>query len=1075
MTNHDIEDLYKLAPLQQGILFHSLAEAEPAAYMIRLGYSLRGALDTARWEQAWQQVAQRNPILRTSFHWDQFDWPLQAVHAGATLTIEQHDWRLLPPPEQARRGAELLAADRQRGFVLTEAPLTRLTLIRTEDDHYQFYWTVHHILVEGWSISLLLQDVLAIYRALCRGEEPRLPARPRYRDYIMWLEQQDSAAMEAYWRDALKGFTAPTPLPAGVLPAGTDGTPDRVARERLQFSDEATANLQAFARQQRVTVNTVLQGAWALLLGQFSGEADVVFGSVLSGRPPEFPGAEALVGLCVNTLPARARIEPGARVGDWLRQFQARQVDMRQYEYSPLPQVQRWSEVAPGTPIFESIFAYENWLGDLRPREQSGELQLTPLAGFEGGTGYPLTIEAVPGPPLTVIFSFSCRRFDAASMRRVTDHYRMLIEEMAVDPARHLADLPGITAEERERVRVTWNATTTAYPEVNVAELFEAQVARAPHRIAADYDGRTITYQQLNDEADHVASRLLRHGIGPDVLVGILMDRSIEMLVGLLAIVKAGGAYVPLDPLYPVDRLAYMAGDAGLAAIVCDQRHAHVFEAIPQLVVEIGRGGEPTAAPAAARRPGADNIAYVMYTSGSTGLPKGVAVTHRAIARLVCATNYIALQPDDRIAQASNTSFDAATFEIWGALLHGATLVGISRDVALTPPAFARALSERGITTLFLTTALFNQLAQDMPSVYASLRHVLFGGEAVDPRFVREVLRSGPPARLLHVYGPTETTTFATWHLVSALAEAATTVPIGGGLSNTTIYVLDARMALVPTGAPGELYIGGAGLARGYWNHPALTAERFVPSPFGPDGARLYRTGDRVRWLGDGTLEFLGRFDNQLKIRGFRIEPGEVEAALRSHPAVKDAVVLGLEDRPGERRLVAYVAGEPEADLAVRLRAYLADRLPHYMVPSAMVVLPAFPLNPNGKVDRRALPAPAPAGQGDQALFVAPRNGVEEEIGGIWQSLLSLERVSVHENFFDLGGHSLMATRVVSRLRERFQVEIRVGELFERPTIAGLAELLMERLLEQEATAGSPAGETFPSPGPDGPRKFLMR
>jgi amino acid adenylation domain-containing protein len=529
------------------------------------------------------------------------------------------------------------------------------------------------------------------------------------------------------------------------------------------------------------------------------------------------------------------------------------------------------------------------------------------------------------------------------------------------------------------------------------------------------------------------------------------------MVVGLLGILKAGGAYVPLDPAYPQERLAFMLADAQVPVLLTQQR---LVGRLPQYTgrvvyldtdrVALSRESQenPTS------RVRAENLAYVIYTSGSTGRPKGVAVPHRAINRLVFNTNYVQLEPDDRVAQASNVSFDAATFEIWGALLQGAQLIGMEKDVALSPQDFAVHLHEQGISVLFLTTALFNQLASTVASGFGSVRHLLFGGEAVDPKWVKEVLNHGRPERLLHVYGPTESTTFSSWYLVQEVPQGAMTIPIGSPISNTQIYVLDAYLEPVPVGVPGELYIGGAGLARGYLNRPELTAERFIADPFSDEpGARLYKTGDQARYLSNGSIEFLRRFDQQVKLRGYRVELGEIEIVLNQHPAIQESIVLVHEEVSGDKRLVAYLlpsASEQRPPVS-ELRSYLKAKLPEYMVPSAFVLMEVWPLTPNGKIDRHALPVPDGARPTMDSSYVAPRNSAEEVLSGIWAKVLGLERVGIYDNFFELGGHSLLAIQLLSRIRSAFQTELPLPSLFEAPTVASLALVIIQRQGEQQA------------------------
>ena len=605
---------------------------------------------------------------------------------------------------------------------------------------------------------------------------------------------------------------------------------------------------------------------------------------------------------------------------------------------------------------------------------------------------------------------------------------------------------------------VEWNDTKRDYPSDKcIHQLFEEQVERTPEATAVVFEDQQLTYRELNNRANQLAHYLRKLGVGPEVLVGICVERSIEMVVGLLGILKAGGAYVPLDPSYPTERLGFMLKDSGSPVLITQQALVDVFIGHTGKIIsldtdwkKIGQGNKGNLV----LETSSDSLAYVIYTSGSTGQPKGVAVSHRAVNRLVMNTDYVQVTPADVIAQASNVSFDAATFEIWGALLNGARLVLTTKDTLLSPRSLSTAIERHGITTLFLTTALFNQMVEQIPAALGKLRNLLFGGEAVDPQRVKELLRSGSPKHLLHVYGPTETTTFASWYWVRDVAENATTVPIGRPIANTEIYVLDPQLNPVPVGVVGELHIGGDGLARGYLNCPELTVERFIANPFSSDStSRLYKTGDLARYLPDGNIEFLGRTDHQVKIRGYRIELGEIETALAQHPSLRETVVVAREDATGDRRLIAYIVpGQSGYPSDHALRSFLKQRLPDYMIPSHFVSLNYLPLTPSGKIDRSALPPPSESAH-RLSVYVEPTNPTEEVLAAIWGEVLNTTRISVHDDFFELGGHSLLAIRLLAQLREECQVELSVRELFEAPTIAGLAAKIEATRREEGARA----------------------
>ncbi|HEX2190856.1 MAG TPA: amino acid adenylation domain-containing protein, partial [Longimicrobiaceae bacterium] len=805
------------------------------------------------------------------------------------------------------------------------------------------------------------------------------------------------------------------------------------------LSAETTGALRALARAEGATLFMALLAGWQALLGRWSGQEDVVVGSPIAGRTRE--ETEGLIGFFVNTLALRAELRGDPAFRALLGRV--REGTLGAYTHQDLP-FERLVEALgierslTHAPLFQTTVALQEAEGD-GPRLRGLEVGRLPGGSARAKFDLSLALWEEDGR-LRGALAYASALWDGATARRMLDGLGRLLEGAAADPGRPLSGLPLLAPAERETLLAGWNPAPTAYPrERGIPELFAEQAAGRPDAPALAFGGERMSYAELDRRSAGLAAALRARGVGerPEVPVGLFLERSADLVVAMLAVLRAGGCYVPLDPDHPAERLAYVLADTGAEVLVTRSGLLERRPAGPAAVVCVDRpAAEPS--PASPPRVEADSLAYVVYTSGSTGRPKGIAVPHRGVVRLVRDADYVRLGPDDRVAQASNAAFDAATFEVWGALLNGACLVGVDRDTALTPARLAVHLREEGITTLFLTTALFNQTVREAPDAFDTLRHLLFGGEAVDPAAVRACLEAGRPGRLLHVYGPTENTTYSSWHAVDEVASDAATVPIGRALAQGALYVLDRWMEPVPRGVPGELYVGGDGLARGYVGQPALTADRFVPDPFGAPGGRLYRTGDRVRWNARGEVEFLGRVDFQVKIRGFRIEPGEVEAVLAAHPQVRDAVVVVHEAAPGDRRLAAYAgAEEGERPAAAALRAWLAERLPEYMVPAALAVLDRLPLNANGKVDRAALPEPDYAGEADGSR--EPRTPTEEVLAGIFAQVLGVERVGRDDDFFAIGGHSLLATRVVSRARKAFRIELPVRNLFEWPTVAGLA------------------------------------
>jgi amino acid adenylation domain-containing protein/non-ribosomal peptide synthase protein (TIGR01720 family) len=1042
----DVEDLYPLSPMQQGMLFHSLSAPRSGHYVEQVSCRI-GGIDAAAFRRAWQAVVDRHPILRTSFVWQGLPEPLQVVRRQVPLCWEDQDWSGLPDSDQRERLEELLRADRARGFALDAAPLLRLALLRTGPDAYVLVWSHHHALLDGWCTGLFFRELFAVYDACRRGDEPHL-ARPRpYRDYIAWLRGQDLAQAEQFWRQGLAGFRTPTPLPERSSGPDVADREEPHGEELRRLPRETTLALEAFARRHQLTLNTVLQGAWAVLLSRSSGEQDVVFGAVVSGRPAELAGVTTMLGLFINALPVRVRVLPDEPVAGSLRALQEQQVEARQYEYSPLANVQRWSEVPPGTPLFESLMVFENYPVDESIRNQAGQaLGITAVRNDER-TNYPLTLVASPGTELPLRLDYDKRRIEPLLVRRWLGHLVSLLGGVVRAEGARWRDLALMSEAERCQVLVEWNDTAWACPSgLCIHELFAEEAARSPEAAALVFGRERLSYRELAGRADQLARHLRSLGVAREVRVGICVERSVAMVVGMLAILKSGAAYVPLDPEYPAERLRFLLEDSGVELVLTHERAASrlpdgVLGGLPAVCLDrdaetiLRHSAEPLELWA-----DPDQIAYVMYTSGSTGRPKGVAVTHRGVVRLVRGTGWLRIDPQDVVLHLATASFDATTWEVWGPLLNGARL-------ALMPPGtpglddLSAALGAYGVSVLLLPVPLFNLMVDRRAVDLRRVRQVLVGGDALSPVHVERYLAGlGEGAALINAYGPTEGTTITCCQRLRGGDKTEGRVPIGRPIGNTQAYVLDGGMSPCPIGEPGELYAGGAGLARCYWNSPGLTAAKLVPDPFGEPGSRLYRTGDLARTLGDGRLEFLGRMDQQVKVRGFRVEPGEIETVLRDREEVGEAVVVAREDRPGDKRLVAYVVGKDGRQPEVgRLREHVASRLPEHMVPSAFVVLESLPLTASGKVDRRLLPAPE-LGAVDGSAHVAPRTDVEVALARSWSEVLGVERVGVEDRFFELGGDSILSIQVVARARE-LGYQLTVRQLFEHPTVAELARV----------------------------------
>lgn len=1046
MSSKNIEAAYPLSPMQQGMLFHTLYEPEPGMYFEQLSCTLKGSLNVLAFQQAWQQVVDRHPALRTAVVWNNIEKPLQVVGRRVSLPWQQYDWRGLSPVEQQQKLEVFLQTDRQQGFQLSKAPLMRLTLIQIDESVYQFIYSFHHLLLDGWSLSLVIKEVFVFYEALCQSQDLHLKRSRPYQDYIAWLQQQDLSQAETFWRLGLKGFTALAPLGVNKALGSFSSEGKTYSEQQIQLSVAATAALQSFVRQHQLTLNSLVQGAWALLLSRYSRQEDVVFGATVSGRPADLAGVESMVGLFINTLPIRVQVSPEAFVLDWLKQIQVQQAELRQYEYSPLIQVQGWSNVPRGLPLFESIVVFENYPVDASLQKQGGSLKIHNVRAVER-TNYPLTLVAEPGLELSLQLNYDCHRFDAATISRMLKHLQTLLEGILANPGQRLKNLPMLTQQERHTLLVEWNDTLVDYPkDVCVHQLFEAQAERTPEAVAVVFEDQQLTYSELNCRANQLAHHLISLGAEPDGLVGICVERSLEMVVGLLGILKADAAYVPLDPGYPSERLAFMLEDVHVPILLTQQRlvselpkHGAKVVCLDgdwETITQEGREN-PT------RNVKADNLAYVIYTSGSAGKPKGVEIEHQGLLNLVFwHQRAFALSPADRATQIAGLAFDAAVWELWPYLTLGASIYIPNEQTRISPVQLRDWLISSAITITFLPTPLAESvLSLDWPSNTA-LQTLLTGGDKL-----HNYPSPSLPFKLVNNYGPTENTVVTTSGAVYSTELTNRTPTIGRPIANTQVYLLDKNLQPVPVGIPGEMYVGGAGLARGYLNHPDLTVLAFIPNPFSNTPSRhLYKTGDLARYLPDGNIEFLGRLDDQVKIRGFRIELGEIEAVLGQHPIVDKTVVVVREDVPGNKRLVAYlVVNQVPAPTILELQQFLKQKLPEYMVPSAFVLLDVLPLTSNGKIDRRALPAPDTFSLSLKTSFVSPRDTLELQLVQIWEEILDVHPVGVRDNFFDLGGHSLLAITLMARIHQKFGKNLPLAALFQGATIEHLASILRQQ------------------------------
>ncbi|MFH8990236.1 amino acid adenylation domain-containing protein [Streptomyces sp. NPDC017940] len=1094
-----VGDVWPLTPLQDGLLYHTmLAHTASEAYQTQFVFRLEGPVDAARLRTAGQALLDRHPNLRTAFLPSAGGEPVQIVVDGVALP-----WRHVDLSGEA--GAEarfeaVIAEERETRFRPESPPLLRLTLVTLGPGRAELALTAHHVLLDGWSVPLIARELMDLYAACDHARGPASgtsaepaagptvspaagpasgpasgpvmspvagPAAPHgYRDFLRWLARQDPGESARAWSEELAGVAEPTLL-APTVPSARRGGHGSGQLDAALTGEVATA-LARRAAEWGVTPNTLVQGAWAVVLAELTGRADVLFGATVAGRPSGLPGVDSVIGLFINTVPVRVRCDPGDPVPDLLGRLQEAQARLLDHHHMGLADIQRATGLSA---LFDTLVVFESFPVDRSSGRAADGTAVPVVTGIRpyAPPHYPLTVIAAADPLLRISFQYRRDVFERAAVEAVAGRLVRVLRAFAAEPGTAVGAIDVLSEAEREQVLEGWNDTAVAPPEQTVPELIAARAAATPDAVCVDFHGHRLTYRDLADRAGRLAHWLAGQGVGPESRVVVLLPRSVDLVVALLAVWQAGGAYVPVDPEYPAARVRAVVEDSAPVLVLDAERLAAANLSTgsphagrdPQTAVGDGAPQHPAHGPqtavgdAAPHGPahgpqlpvGADHAAYVIYTSGSTGRPKGVVIRHGSLATLLAGMqDRFSLTPEDRLLACATVAFDIAALELFLPLLSGARLVLAAKDDLTRPPALLDLVERGGVTVMQATPALWQTLVNHAPGCLTGLR-VISTGEALPLPLAETLCKHA--AEVTNLYGPTETTVYAT---AARLLPGTRGMPpaVGGPVPGTRILILNRALRPVPPGATGDLWIAGSGLARGYHQRPGLTAERFVACPFGPPGTRMYRSGDLARWTAGGEVEYLGRSDHQIKLRGFRIEPAEIEHTLSRHPAVRRAVVIAREDRPGDHRLVAYVVPEPGAKPPAPelLRASVGERLPAYMVPAAFVTLTELPLTPNGKLDRFALPRPEFGGDG----YRAPRTPRETALCALFAEVLGAERVGVDDDFFALGGHSLLATRLVARVRAELGVEVLMQTLFTAPTVAELAA----RWQELSATSRKP-------------------
>ncbi|VVO90666.1 Linear gramicidin synthase subunit B [Pseudomonas fluorescens] len=1039
---HRVEDIYPLSPMQQGMLFHTLYAQQSSDYINQMCVAVDG-LQVERFREAWQAAMDSHEVLRSGFVWEgDLPCPLQVIHKGLQVPFSVFDWRDRSDLPQALRDLEL--AQRQQGFDLHAAPLLRLVVVRVAAERYQLIYTSHHILMDGWSNSQLLGEVLQRYH----GQAPVM-GPGRYRDYIEWLARQDAHVTENFWKGQLADFETPTYL-ADAVARSADTTVAGQGEHLLTLDSDVTAELNRFARAQKVTVNTLVQAAWLLLLQRYTGQDTVAFGATVSGRPAQLSGVEGQIGLFINTLPIIASPRAEQLLPQWLQQVQAQNLLLREQEHTPLFDIQRWAGQS-GEALFDNILVFENYpIAEALQQAASDDLRFGDVERHEQ-TNYALTLMVNLDEQLTVHFSYQHASFAADTVIKLSTQLQQLLTDMSASADRCLGEWKLLSAADEQTILRDWNPVAdNALEAVCIHQAIERQVAAQPDAWAVTFGHQAFTYAEIDTRANRLAHRLIGCGVAAEMRVGVAMQRSDSLLVALLAVLKAGGTYVPLDPDYPADRVAYMLEDSrarvlltetDVAATLTISRDTQVL-----LVDQLELSAYSAVAPVT--DVGMNNLAYVIYTSGSTGKPKGVSITHRNVMALSdWSKNVYSREDIQGVLASTSVCFDLSVWELFVTLANGGSLI-IARNALELPQ-----LPARNQVRLINTVPSAINALQDAGDIPDGVRIVNLCGEALKQNLVDALYRQETIVDVIDLYGPSEDTVYSTW----TRREAGGTANIGRPMIRTASYVLGGDLQPAPLGVSAELYLAGAGLSRGYLGRAAMTAEKFVPNPFAGNGGRMYRTGDLTRYRADGALQYVGRIDHQVKVRGFRIELGEIETRLLQIPSVSQALVVA-QPIASSHQLVAYVVvDEAAAASADALKSRLKEHLPDYMIPAHVLFLASLPLTPNGKVDRKALPSVDALVSSED--FVAPVGALEQQIAAIWQGVLELDQVSREDHFFELGGHSLLATQAVSRLRKLTSGTLGLRDLFNHPRLKDLAAWMAQ---EQTPTEDGSVSQSVP-------------
>ncbi len=1051
VTKENTQDIYPLSPTQKGMLFHTIYDEKTPVYFEQLAFTIKGPLDVNAFKKAWEHLIFITPAFRTVFKWTKVKAPLQVVLKHFPVDLELINIEKLAKDKQEETIRRFLDKDKATPFDMEEGPLIRLNLFRLNENKHHFIWSYHHIFLDGWCMPMVLKDLYESYMACIKGASLPRPIRRPYKDYIGWTLKQDQEASTKFWKKHLWDLEAPTLLPFDRMPGQSDTT--AIGMERLSLSEEMTARLQTLTRKERITLSSLVQSVWSILLSCYGNQEDVVSGSTVSGRPPGLKGVEDMVGLFINTLPVRVRFTKDMTISELLQSVQKFTLAIRDYEYSLLSDVKACSAIPKSQNLFDSIVVFENYPVESFSIGEDSDFGISNIKTVEM-TNFPLTLIVSPGTNMNIDLHYYKALFDRGTIQKVLGHMDQALKAIVNDQTIKVSDLDILTKAERREILVGFNDTGAPFPGDKCPyQIFEEQAARTPDNIALTFEDKCMTYRELNERVNQLAHYLRKNGVAPDAKVGLLVERSFEMLVGILGIQKAGGAYIPMDPEYPKARLEYMLKDSRSPVLVTQSALLGGLSQLPENVVVLDKDEReisleskdnpmPCAMPA--------NLSHLIYTSGSTGLPKGVMIEHRNVtAFLFWALDEFAYDEYEKMIASTSMCFDLSVFEFFLPLITGAQVIILRSSLDLD-----EFLQENSGTMINTVRSALKHLLASMRSRH-SIKAINLAGEPLKLGLVQEAYERIDVDIIRNLYGPTEDTTYSTNFRIPK--DIVRQPLIGEPIANTRVYILNKFLNPVPVGIKGEIYLSGADLARGYWEAPEKTEERFIQNLFCPDEYPfLYKTGDIGSWLPDGNIAFHGRVDYQVKIRGNRIEMGEIEARLSRHELISDVAVVDNEDEEGNKYLLAYYVSKEEIS-TTDLREHIKDELPDYMVPSRFILLDQLPLTPNGKVDRNALPKPDTLRPKVGTEYLAPQNELQESIADVWQKVLGIDKVGINDNFFDLGGDSIISLQVVGKLKKA-GYDIRPRHIFEHQTIFDLALVVAdttEIIAEQGPVSGT--------------------